>query len=63
MSGPGLVPFPVGSYATDGTTLLGILGVLPQEPSLRLVEDCRTLEVMVVTVDMLQARGAQPVAG
>ncbi len=57
-----LDPFAVGSYLTDGTTLLGVVGELPQEPSLRLVENCRTLEVSVVSVDALRARGVQPVA-
>jgi hypothetical protein len=55
-----LDPFAVGSYLTDGDTLLGILGKLPQEPSLRLVEDCRTLEIMVISVQALQAKGVQP---
>ncbi|HEV7772624.1 MAG TPA: hypothetical protein VGO48_04945 [Conexibacter sp.] len=54
--------FAVGSYLTDGTTLLGVVGELPQDRSLRLVENCRTLEVSVVSVDALQARGVQPVA-
>jgi hypothetical protein len=54
--------FAVGSYLTDGTTLLGVVGELPQEPSLRLVENCRTLEVSVISVDALRARGVQPVA-
>lgn len=57
-----LDPFAVGSYLTDGKTLLGVVGELPQEPSLRLVENCRTLEVSVVSVDALRARGVQPVA-
>lgn len=63
MSNRMLDPFAVGSYLTDGTTLLGVVGELPQEPSLRLVENCRTLEVSVVSVDALRARGVQPVAG
>lgn len=57
-----LDPFAVGSYLTDGTTLLGVVGELPQDTSLRLVENCRTLEVSVVSVDALRARGVQPVA-
>jgi hypothetical protein len=57
-----LDPFAVGSYVTDGDALLGIVGDLPQEPSLRLVEDCRTLEITVVSVDMLRAKGVQPLA-
>jgi hypothetical protein len=61
---PSRIPdlFAVGSYLTDGTTLLGVVGELPQEPSLRLVENCRTLEVSVISVDALRARGVQPVA-
>jgi hypothetical protein len=54
--------FPVGTYLTDGTALLGVVGELPQEPSLRLVENCRTLEVMVLTVDTLRERGVRRVA-
>ncbi len=57
-----LDPFAVGSYLTDGTTLLGVVGELPQDTSLRLVENCRTLEVSVVSIDALRARGVQPVA-
>jgi hypothetical protein len=59
---PTLDPFAVGSYLTVDGALLGIVGELPQEPSLRLVEDCRTLEITVVTLDALRARGAQPIA-
>jgi len=58
---PAFDAFAVGSYVTDGEALLGIVGDLPQEPSLRLVEDCRTLEITVVSVDMLRAKGVQPV--
>lgn len=57
-----LDPFAVGSYLTRDGALLGIVGELPQEPSLRLVEDCRTLEITVVSVDILREQGAQPVA-
>jgi len=57
-----LDPFPVGSYLTDGAALLGVVGQLPQEPSLRLVEDCKTLEVTVLTVETLRERGVQRVA-
>jgi hypothetical protein len=62
MSDRPLDPFAVGSYLVDGKLLLGVVGELPQEPSLRLVENCRTLEVSVVSVDALRARGVQPVA-
>jgi len=55
-------PFAVGSYLTAGGALIGIVGELPQEPSLRLVEDCRTLEITLVSVEALRARGAQPLA-
>ncbi len=58
---PTLDPFAVGSYVTDGDALLGIVGDLPQEPSLRLVEDCRTLQITVVSVDALRNRGVLPV--
>lgn len=57
-----LDPFAVGSYLTRDGALLGILGELPQEPSLRLVEDCQTLEITVVSVDVLREQGVQPVA-
>lgn len=55
-------PFAVGSYLTADGALIGIVGDLPQEPSLRLVEDCRTLEITLVSVETLRAQGAQPVA-
>jgi hypothetical protein len=54
--------FAAGSYLTDGDMLLGILGELPQEPSLRLVEDCRTLEIKVMSVQALHAAAVCPVA-
>jgi hypothetical protein len=62
MSDRMLDPFAIGSYLTDGRKLLRVVGELPQEPSLRLVENCRTLEVTVVSVDALRDRGVQPVA-
>jgi hypothetical protein len=46
-----------GVYLTDGSALFSVLGELPDEPSLCLLEDCRTLEVLVVHVDHL--RGAE----
>lgn len=57
-----LDPFAVGSYLTADGALIGIVGELPQEPSLRLVEDCRTLEITLVSIETLRAQGAQPVA-
>jgi len=63
MTDPTLDTFPVGAYLTDGKALLGVVGELPQEPSLLLVENCRTLEVTVVSVDSLRARGVRPVGG
>jgi hypothetical protein len=62
MSEFALDPFAVGSYLTDGDALLGVVGALPQDASLRLVENCRTLEISVVSVDALRARGVQPLA-
>jgi len=56
-----LDPFAVGSYLTRGGALLGIVGELPQEPALLLVEDCHTLEITLVSVDALREQGAQPV--
>jgi hypothetical protein len=55
--------FEVGSYLTDGGVLLSIVGDLPQNPTLRLVEDCRTLEVMVMTIRDLEVAGVRPVEG
>ena len=43
-----------GAYLTDGSALFSVLETLPQEPSLRLLEDCRTLEILVVHVDDLR---------
>jgi hypothetical protein len=42
-----------GAYLTDGSALFSVLGELPDEPSLCLLEDCLTLEVLVVHVDDL----------
>ena len=53
--------YDVGSYLTDGGVLLSIVGNLPQSPALRLVEDCRTLEVMIMTIRDLEVAGLQPV--
>lgn len=57
-----LDPFAVGAYLTDGSSLLGVVGELPQEPTLRLLENCRTLEITVVSVNDLHAMGMAPVA-
>ena len=54
-------PFPVGAYLTNGGSLISVVGDLPQEPSLRLVEDCQTLEITVVSVDDLRDAGVWPV--
>jgi hypothetical protein len=62
MPGHTLDPFAVGSYLIADGALLGIVGELPQEPSLRLVEDCRTFEITVVSIEALRAQGVQPVA-
>lgn len=52
-------PFAPGVYLTDGTSLFNIVGELPHEPSLRLVEDCSTLEILMVHVDGLRAPGVR----
>jgi hypothetical protein len=54
-------PFLPGVYLTDGTSLFNIVGALPHEPSLRLVEDCGTLEILMVHVDGLRAPGVRRV--
>jgi hypothetical protein len=54
-------PFTPGVYLTDGSSLFNIVGVLPHEPSLRLVEDCSTLEILMVHVDGLSAPGVRRV--
>jgi hypothetical protein len=53
--------FAQGAYLTDGTSLFNIVGELPHEPSLRLVEDCSTLEILMVHVDGLCAPGVREV--
>lgn len=53
--------FAPGVYLTDGTSLFNIVGELPHEPSLRLVEDCSTLEILMVHVDGLRAPGVREV--
>lgn len=47
--------FAPGVYLTDGNSLFNIVGELPHEPSLRLVEDCGTLEVLMIHVDGLRS--------
>lgn len=64
-------PFAPGVYLTDGSSLFNIVGELPHEPSLRLVEDCSTLEILMVHVDGLRsptvrrvhAAGSEELAG
>jgi hypothetical protein len=55
--------FSPGTYLTDGISLYGVVSHLPQAPSLRLVEDCRTLDVLIMTVDELIAADLEPVFG
>lgn len=52
-------PFAPGVYLTDGSSLFNIVGELPHEPSLRLVEDCSTLEILMVHIDGLRAPGVR----
>ena len=47
--------FAPGVYLTDGNSLFNIVGELPHEPSLRLIEDCSTLEVLMIHVDGLRS--------
>lgn len=47
--------FAPGAYLTDGNSLFNVVGELPHEPSLRLVEDCCTLEVLMVHIDGLRS--------
>ncbi len=54
-------PFAPGVYLTDGSSLFNIVGELPHEPSLRLVEDCTTLEILMIHVDGLSAPGVRRV--
>lgn len=54
-------PFAPGVYLTDGISLFNVVGRLPHEPSLRLVEDCGTLEILMVHVDGLHAPGVRRV--
>jgi hypothetical protein len=54
-------PFAPGVYLTDGSSLFNIVGELPHEPSLRLVEDCSTLEILMVHIDGLRAPGVRRV--
>lgn len=53
--------FAPGVYLTDGTSLFNIVGELPHEPSLRLVEDCSTLEILMIHVDGLCAPGVREI--
>jgi hypothetical protein len=47
--------FAPGVYLTDGSSLFNVVGELPHEPSLRLIEDCSTLEVLMIHVDGLRS--------
>lgn len=58
---PDADPFAPGVYLTDGSSLFNIVGELPHEPSLRLVEDCSTLEILMVHIDGLQGPGVRRV--
>jgi len=51
--------FVAGSYHTDGCRLLRIVGAA--NGTLRAVEDCRSLELMLVPVDELESLGLKPV--
>lgn len=55
-------PFPRGAYFTDEISLYNIVGELAQAPTLRLVEDCNTLDVIVMTVEELYAAELRLVA-
>jgi hypothetical protein len=55
-------PFPPGEYLTDGTALFAVVGELPQAPTLRLLEHCTTLSVMIVSVEDLRLAGMRPVS-
>lgn len=53
--------FVTGSYHTDGRRLLRIVSEAANG-GLRAVEDCRTLDLMLIPVDELDSLGLQPVA-
>jgi hypothetical protein len=50
-----------GAYLTDGNALFNVIGELPDEPALRLLEDCRTFEVLVVHVNDLRSPSVREV--
>jgi hypothetical protein len=58
---PHAVPFPTGQYLTDGTALFAVVGELPQAPTLRLVEHCSTLDVLIISIEDLRMAGMRPV--
>lgn len=43
-----------GAYLTDGRALFSVVGELPEEPALCVLEDCSTLEMLVVHVEDLR---------
>ena len=55
--------FGSGAYLTDGHSLFRVLRGLPQEPTLRLLEDCRTLDLELVEIEELQAAGVKRIFG
>lgn len=54
-------PFATGEYLTDGNALFAVVGELPQAPTLRLIEHCTTLDVLIVSVEDLRTAGMRPV--
>ena len=54
--------FAPGTYYTDGTRLLQMLPALT-ERGLRAVEDCRSLDIMLVSLIDLESMGLRPVEG
>lgn len=50
-----------GAYVTDGTALFSVLGTQPDEPSLHLLEDCVTMDILVVHQEDLLRPGVRQV--
>jgi len=48
-------PADAGSYLTDGVNLYRELGPLDESPELVLLEDCRTLEVLLAGPEQVRA--------
>jgi hypothetical protein len=53
--------FTPGTYVTDGMALFNVLGPQPDEPSLHMLEDCSTMDIIIVHAEDLLRTGVREV--